>query len=124
MSGLLQWNISTDYPRRYWSLQHQLQLLDRALKQSTKSAASLQQASKINVVKLNDFKQRISGQGSEIERMEINASQLIEQQEQLINLQALEALEKRQQHVAQLKLSARYSLTRLYDELSKLRSAQ
>ncbi len=124
MSGLLQWTISTDYPRRYWSIFHELQLLDRAIEESRKSIASIQQASKVNSVRLNEFKQRIKGQNDEIERMEIAASELIEQQEQVINLQAMAVLEKQLQHINELKLNARYSATRLYDELSKTGSAQ
>lgn len=124
MSGILHWEISTDYPRRYWRLFNQLQLLDRALETARQSATSLQQASAINELKLTDFNQRIEGQSSEVERMEINSAQLIDQQEQLINLLAIEAIESRELHLTQLRLSARYSLTRLYDGMSRQESVQ
>ncbi len=124
LSGLLQWNLNTEFPKRYWRVLHQLQLLDRALEKAKISASSLQQASAINELKLIDFQQRISGQDSEIERMEINTSQLIEQQEQLINKLAIEVIENRKKHVTQLQLSARYSLTRLHDETLKFKGPQ
>jgi len=124
LSGLLQWNLDTEFPKRYWRVLHQLQLLDRALEKAKLSASSLQQASAINELKLIDFQQRISGQDSEIERMEINASQLIEQQEQLINRLAIDVIENRKKHVTQLQLNARYSLTRLHDETLKLKGSQ
>ena len=124
MSGLLQWDISTDYPHRHWRIVRELQLLDRALETAKQSATSLQQASALNEVKLKDFGQRIDGQSSEVERMEINAAQLIDQQEQLINILAIEAIDSRIEHLTQLRLSARYSLTRLYDETSKSGSTE
>ncbi|MBT3721930.1 MAG: tetratricopeptide repeat protein [Gammaproteobacteria bacterium] len=124
LSGLLRWELNTDFPRRYWRVLRQLQLLDRALEKAKSSATSLQQASAINELKLIDFKQRIKGQASEIERMEIDASELIDQQEQLINILATDVIENRKIHLTQLKLSAHYSLTRLHDEVSKLKGAQ
>ena len=124
LSGLLQWNLNTEFPRRYWKVLNQLQLLDRALEKTKSSATSLQQASAINELKLVDFQQRIPGQDREIERMEIKTSQLIEQQQQLINKLAIEVIEYRKAHVTQLQLSARYSLTRLHDETLKLKGPQ
>jgi len=124
LSGLLYWDISTDFPRRYWQVLHQLQLLDRALKKAETSAASLQQASSINVVKLNDFDQRISGQDSDIQRLVITTSRLIDEQQQLINNLAIQVIQQRKQHLLQLRLNARYSLTRLYDEITQQGSAQ
>jgi lipopolysaccharide biosynthesis regulator YciM len=117
--GLLYWDISTDFPRRYWQLSQQLQLLDSALIQAETSARSLQQAATVYPQKLADFSQRIAGQDSEIQRQQAKVSQLIDQQEQLINQLVIQAIDGRKQQLVQLRLSARYSLTRVYDELSK-----
>ncbi len=122
--GLLYWDISTDFPRRYWQIFHQLQLLDRALSQAEVSARSLQQAASIHEAGLADLGQRIIGQNKEIEQQQTKVSGLIEQQEQLINQLAIEAIKSRKQQLVQLRLNARYSLTRVYDEIAKQRKTQ
>lgn len=117
--GLIYWDVSTDYPRRFWRLSHQLQLLESALEKTEASARSLRQAASLNEKKLADFNQRIIGQDSEIKNQQSKVAVLISRQEELINRLAIQAIEKRKKQLVQLRLNARYSLARVHDEISK-----
>jgi len=118
LSGLIHYQISIDFPRRFWSVKRELELLDRSLLQASSSAQSLSQAAELNEVRLEDFSQRIEGQNEEINLQVKKVTQLIDQQQQHINSLAISEVEAQKVHVKQLRLSARYSLARLYDEIS------
>lgn len=124
LSGLLQWQVSTSFPQRFWRIKRELQLLDRALSEAGKSAQSLAQASQLNELKLQDFAQRIIGQDEQIARQSEKVDHLIARQQQFINQLALDEIDAQKNHLKQLRLSARYSLARLYDEISKQENAQ
>jgi len=116
--GLLYWDISTDFAPRFWKLKQQLLQLDSALQQATASTLSVQQASSRYEQRLDALNQRILQQESEIKRLQSSLSELILRQQQVINQLAIQALQQRKKNISQLQLSARYSLARLYDELS------
>ena len=118
MNGLLIWDLETTFPRRYWALNRELQLLDRALDEANRSAESLRGASARHQLDLNDLSQRIDGQGEAIAGLLASCQRLIEEQQQAINHQAIEQLRQLRRHTQQLRLSARYSVARLYDKLA------
>lgn len=124
LSGLMQWSIDIDFPRRMWRMKRELQMLDRALEQATASAMSLQQAAAIHEQKLDDFDQRIEGRDAEVYQLYEKVIDLISLQEKIINKLATEAMESRKLHITQLRLSARYSIARLYDEIASDQGTQ
>ena len=124
MQGLLYWEISSDFPRRYWGMKHQLTLLDRALGQVESASISVQRASADSEQRFSEFERRITQQNAEVERLLVALSSLIEQQQKSINTQAIEALQQRKQQLRKLNLNALYSLTRLYDEAFKQRNGR
>ena len=116
--GLMEWQISIDFPQRFWRVKRELQLLDRALEEAKTSAASLAGASNRHDENLNGLQQRIAGQQVVIEQTASRVGGLVEAQRQQITQLALKALEQHKQQVIQLRLATRYSLARLYDDLS------
>lgn len=119
LSGLLNWQISTDFPRRYWAVKSELIQLDRAMEQASVAAQSLSQAADLNEVNLQDFSERIAGQNEAIESQYNKVAELILLQQQHLNELAIKEIEAQKNHVKQLRLSARYSLARLYDEIAR-----
>ena len=118
LSGLLRWNIETDYPGRFWKAKKQLIGLDRALEESQQRAASLRRISEFSALQFDDFDTRIAGQEARILQLEINVAALLKRQENLINQLAVAAIQRQQQHILQLRLDARYQLAKLYDKLA------
>jgi hypothetical protein len=124
LSGLLHYQIEVDFPRRFWKVKRELILLDRALEQAGKSAQSLASAADLNETKLADFASRIQGQEQLIKSQREQVAALISRQQQLINSLAIAELESQKRNIGQLRLSARYSLARLYDDISQQEKAQ
>ncbi len=122
--GLLYWQIRTEFPRRFWLLKRELELLDRELKKAAKASQSLSQAAAQNDVRLGELKERIVGQNEIISQQLKKTGVLIDKQEQHINRLAIATIESQKRHIAQLRLNARYSFTRLYDELSSTEAVQ
>jgi hypothetical protein len=117
LSGLLDWQISTDYAPRLWRARKQLIALDKALAESGRRAQSLGRITDLSRVRFVEFEHRINGQDLRIKALYQRVDNLIKRQESRINQLAIGAIQKQQQHVTGLRLNARYSLARLYDSL-------
>jgi len=118
LSGLLSYQLATDYPRRLWKSRKQLIQLDHALDEADDRVVGLRRITDRTQLDLADFRGRISGQAGKISAMSTRVAGLLKQQEQRINHLAIEAIRTQQQHVRQLRLNARYELARIYDKLA------
>jgi len=118
LSGLLDWEISTDYAPRLWRARKQLVELDRALVISNQRARSVGMVTQNNQRQFAGFEQRIQGQQNKVEQLSQRVSELIQRQESRINQLAISAIEVQQQYILQLRLNSRYSVARLYDKLA------
>jgi hypothetical protein len=120
LSGLLNYQLATDYPRRIWQSRKQLIQLDRALNEADERVIGLRRITDRTQLDLADFRGRISGQAEKISALGTRVTRLLKQQEQRINQLAIEAIQSQQQHVVQLRLNARYELARIYDNLAAM----
>ena len=118
LKGLLQYQIETDFPTRSWHVRSELNSLEQTLQNTLSAAQSLGEAASGNEGTLNELQQRINGQSALVNQLLTRVDQLLGRQKNLINQSAIHALSQQQQHIRQLRLSARYSLARLYDDLS------
>ena len=119
LSGLLQYELATDFPVRFWRARKQLIALDRALDESRRRAAGLRRLAERGEREFVAFERRIEGQQARIARLRGNVAALLERQERKINRLALDAIEQQQRHVAQLRLNARFEMAKLYDRLAE-----
>jgi len=118
LSGLLDWEISTDYAPRLWRARKELIELDRALVISNERARSLGLVTQYNQQQFAVLEQRIDGQQNKVEQFGQRVADLILRQENRINQMAIQTIEAQQQHILQLRLNSRYSLARLYDQMA------
>jgi hypothetical protein len=118
LSGLLQYQLATDYPQRHWKARKQLIHLDRALAESAYRIYSLRRITERTELNFNFFQQRIDGQSDRIRNLRSKVGELLEKQERHINGLAIAAIQQQQQHIVQLRLNARFELARLYDKLA------
>lgn len=118
LRGLLEYELAVKFPPRLWAVRGELIQLDRALDTANQSADSLRAATSRNDQQLNDLASRIEGQEDTVNAQLTQLNNLVLRQEQEINRYALEEITQRRRDLLQLRLSARYSVARLLDELS------
>ena len=118
LSGLLEYELATDFPVRRWKVKKQLIHLNRALAESTYRVNSLRRITERTELNFSFFQQRIDGQSDRIRNMRSKVAELLGSQEQHINKLAIASIRQQQQHVVQLRLNARFELAKLYDKLA------
>jgi hypothetical protein len=118
LSGLLNYELATDFPVRFWKSNKQLNLLDRALSESEQRAKDLRGISERTDMEFGFFEGRINGQTQRIRDLRSRVTTLLTAQEKLINQMAINAIRQQQQHIVQLRLSARFELAKLYDRMA------
>jgi len=118
LSGLLHYEMATDYPVRLWKTRKQLIQLDRALLEAKTRVADLDRITERTASNFEKFARSIDGQSDRISDLWNKVSILIKQQEQQINRLAINEIQQQQLHVAQLRLNAHFELAKLYDKLA------
>ena len=118
LSGLLNYELATDFPVRFWKSKKQLILLDRALSESEQRAKDLRGISERTDMEFGFFEGRINGQTQRIRDLRNRVTTLLTAQEKLINQMAINAIRQQQQHIVQLRLNARFELAKLYDRMA------
>jgi len=118
VSGLLDYQLATEFPARLWKAKKQLILLDRALADGDRSAQSLRRIVTRSELEFDGFERRISGQLERIRRLRGQVNGLLQRQERHINRLAIDAIRHQQEHVTELRLNARFELAKLYDKLA------
>ncbi|MCP4984334.1 MAG: hypothetical protein GY935_28000 [Gammaproteobacteria bacterium] len=119
LSGLLRYELITDFPVRLWKARKQLILLDRALEVATERVSGLNRITERTDIEFGVFESRISGQSERIGNLRSRVSILLTKQEQHINQLAVDAIRQQQLHIVQLRLNARFELAKLYDKLAE-----
>jgi len=119
LSGLLHYEMATDYPVRFWKTRKQLILLDRALLQANYRVSALGRITERTANDFEIFDGLIDGQSARIESLRDKVSGLLKKQEQHINQLAIDEIRRQQVHIVQLRLNARFELAKLYDELAE-----
>jgi len=118
LSGMLNYQLATDYPARIWRARKQLIQLDLALAEAHQRVESLRQITAQTELDIAGFERRISGQSGKISALRQRVDGLLQQQEQHLNQLAIDAIRLQQQHVKQLRLNAHFELARIYDKLT------
>ncbi len=118
LSGLLRYELATDYPARFWKVKKQLIGLDRALEEANARVAGLRRITERTDLEFGVFEARISGQQDRIRGLRRQVGELLGKQERLINRMAIDEIRAQQQHVVKLRLNARFELAKLYDRLA------
>ncbi len=118
LSGMLNYELATDYPRRIWKARKQLKQLDRAFNETQHRIVALRQITERSELDFAEYQGRISGQSDKIAGLRRRVDGLLLQQEQHINQLGIGAIRAQQQHVQTLRLNARFELARIYDKLT------
>ena len=119
LSGMLDYQLATEYPVRRWKARKQLIQLDRALEEAGQRVVSLREITRRTELDFGEFEARISGQTGRIAGLRQRVDILLRQQEQHLNQLGIDAIRAQQEHIRQLRLNARFELARIYDKLTE-----
>jgi len=118
LSGLLHYEMETDYPVRLWQTRKQLIHLDRAILEAKYHISALGRITERTASDFEIFEGIIDGQADRIRDLRSKVDRLIKKQGRHINQLAVEEIRQQQLHIVQLRLNAHYELAKLYDKLA------
>lgn len=116
--GLLLWDLSTDYPPRYWKVKNELNQLNKALQLSEQRLSSIRRSSKNAPLSFSGYNKRIKTKEKNLDGLLKKITSIIRYQEKLIETEALASLRKRYHQIQNYHTRASYSLARLYDRMT------
>lgn len=119
-SGLLQWQIETDYAPRHWQIEKELKTIEKVFAKLDKAKKSSLQTLVKTPQYFATFAKRIDDKQAAIRHLNQRISEAIAAQENLINRLAIDELEHQKHQLENYHIRASYSLTRLYDSLAAL----
>jgi len=122
--GIVYWNIATDFKPRLWSATHTKHELDDALSKAYASKRSLDNAAKLGPKGFAGFDKKIDQQKRNLAALKQRLQNVLLQQENKIQGEAIAALQSRRHQIENYHIRASYSLTRLYDSIAKSKAGK
>lgn len=117
-SGLVYWQITTDFTPRYWQIKKELNLIKKAfIELDNRKKASIDILLKTPKY-FSNFADRIKDKHTRILTLSRRIENAIGSQENLINRIATDNLQRQKHQLEDFHIRASYSLTRLYDSLA------
>lgn len=118
LQGLIQWDLSTEYPARLWNLKKDMHALDNAFSQTAEILSSLEKVQKSTPMDFDGFSKRIIDSDSYLENLTHKLDSSINKQERYCADLILDTLNAKKRQIGIYKSRALYAQARLYDQLS------
>ncbi|MDH5611420.1 MAG: hypothetical protein OEY66_03055 [Gammaproteobacteria bacterium] len=117
LSGLMEWNISTDYAPRLWAVKKSIAELDNALQGVNRTIQSLTSVRKSAPVRHQQLRNKIKGKKEQIKLLMSNVDQLMSVQERKIHDLAEAAIDQYRAIIKQYHDRALFGRASLYNSL-------
>jgi chromosome segregation ATPase len=117
LSGILQWNISTDYAPRLWAVKTSIAELDRALQRVNHTIQLLTTVWEAAPATHQRFRDQLKGKKERIKTLMSNIEQVMSVQEQNIQLMAEAAINQYRDDLKPYHDRALFARARLYDSM-------
>lgn len=119
-SGIIYWQIATDFTPRHWQIKKELGLIQKAFNELEERKKSSFQTLVKTPKYFASFDTRIKRKRTQILKLEKKIEKAIRNQENLIKRLAIDDLQQQKHQIENYHIRASYSLTRLYDSLAAL----
>ena len=123
-SGIIYWQIGSDFGPRHWQLKKELNQIRAAFAELDKRKKTSFQTLHKTPQYFSKFAQRIRDKQAGIRRLSAKIDKAIGSQESIIKHLATANLQKQKRQIENYHIRASYSLTRLYDTLADLGKKQ
>ena len=117
LSGLMEWNISTDYAPRLWAVKTSIAELDNALQGVQRTIQSITSTFEAAPASHLRFRGKIKGKKERINSLLLRIDQLLSVQEQKIQIMAETAINQYRDTLKQYHDRALFAHARLYDSM-------
>ncbi|MFQ5937046.1 MAG: hypothetical protein ACE5LB_11635, partial [Acidiferrobacterales bacterium] len=115
-SGLLRWQISTDYRPRLWQLKKAMRELDRAIGEAQKRERSLRRAQGMARDGFNGYAERITSLRQRIVALRHEANEVMRAQARYLQELAASELEQQQRRLRTYVTQAKFGIAQIYDQ--------
>jgi predicted nucleic acid-binding Zn-ribbon protein len=123
-SGLLRWNIASDYMPHLWEAQKALRQLDVEIKKVRERKASLERAQSRAGKTFEGYDARIDTLRGRIVSLLSQVAEQAGKQERYLENMAVAELERHKQRLSTYLLQARFAVAQIYDQAARARSAE
>jgi tetratricopeptide (TPR) repeat protein len=119
LSGLLKWNIDTDYAPRLWVAKKSITELDSALEMTDRAVESLTTVWKLAPGEHKKFREKIKGKNERIKALKIKVKQAMFVQEKKVQVMAEKSIDQYREYLKKYHDRALYGKARVYDSMVK-----
>jgi hypothetical protein len=123
-TGLLRWNIASDYVPHLWEAQKALKQLDAEIEQVKQRKASLELAQASATKAFEGYDTRIAALSGKIAPLLSRLAEQAAKQERYLEDMAVAELALHKQRLATYLLQARFAVAQIYDQAARARSAE
>jgi hypothetical protein len=118
LHGLIQWNVSAEYPARLWNIKKDMHALDNAFNQTAEILSSLEKVQKNTPMDFDGFSKRIFDSDSSLANLAKKLDASINKQERYCTDLILDTLNAKKRQIGIYRSRALYAQARLYDQVS------
>jgi hypothetical protein len=123
LSGVLSWELSSQWSERLWNTTKALRDADRGLEEAQAREQRLARAQREEPQRFDAFAKRIDTLAAQIDALIPRVASLTKDQQQHVQGIAVAALTQQQERLAQYQTQARFALAQLYDRANLSASA-
>jgi hypothetical protein len=123
LSGVLSWELSSQWSERLWNTTKALRDADRGLEEAQAREQRLARAQREEPQRFDAFAKRIDALAAQIDALIPRVASLTKDQQQHVQGIAVAALTQQQERLAQYQTQARFALAQLYDRANLSASA-
>ena len=114
-SGLLRWQISTEYPQRLWQAKKSMRELDKTIERARLQQQSLQRAQQVARAGFEGYAQRIASERRRLTQLRREVEDSIRAHERYLQELVVSELEQQRKRLRGYVIQARFGIAQIYD---------
>lgn len=115
-SGLLRWQISTEYPQRLWQVKKSIRELDKAIEQTRLQQQSLERAQHVARAGFEGYAQRIVSERRRLTQLRREIEDSMHAHERYLQELVVNELEQQRTRLRSYVIQAKFGIAQIYDQ--------
>ena len=114
-SGLLRWQISTEYPQRLWQAKKSMRELDKAIEQARLQQQSLERAQQVARAGFEGYTERIASERRQLTQLQGEIEDSVRAHERYLQELVINDLEQERKRLRGYVIQAKFGIAQIYD---------